>query len=274
MRAVVLARGRGTRMQRQGRADPARDALSPEQAQAADAGLKAMIPLNGRPFLDYLLSALVDGGCPEVCLVIGPEQEAIRERYTRISPPRRARVRFAVQEQARGTADALLAAEPLVEDEPFLALNADNYYPLDVYATLADLRGHGLPAFSRDALVHDGHVDRARVRDYALLEIAPNRDLQDIIEKPADEIYTRTDGQDAFVSMNVWRFEPSIFTACRRIDPSPRGELELPSAVRYAIRVMGERFTTFPVRAGVLDLSYRGDILEVERRLAAIDPQP
>ena len=43
-------------------------------------------------------------------------------------------------------------------------------------------------------------------------------------------------------------------SACRRIPPSPRGELELPNAVRYAMRVMKERIRAMPVEAGVLDL--------------------
>jgi glucose-1-phosphate thymidylyltransferase len=67
---------------------------------------------------------------------------------------------------------------------------------------------------------------------------------------------------------------PSIFTACRHVEPSPRGELELPNAVRYALRSLGEQFTTIPVDAGVLDLSRREDIAEVERRLADLDPRP
>ena len=67
--------------------------------------------------------------------------------------------------------------------------------------------------------------------------------------------------------MNCWRFGPSIFDACRSIEPSPRGELELPNAVRHAVRVMGERFRAIPVDAGVLDLSRREDIAAVERRL-------
>ncbi len=74
--------------------------------------------------------------------------------------------------------------------------------------------------------------------------------------------------------MNCWRFGPSIFTACRTITPSARGELELPEAVRYAVTVMGERLLTFPIEAAVLDLSQRGDIAEVERRLAHVDPMP
>ena len=70
------------------------------------------------------------------------------------------------------------------------------------------------------------------------------------------------------------RFGPSIFDACRRITPSARGELELPEAVRYAVTVMSERMQTFPIEAGVLDLSHRSDIAEVERRLARIEARP
>ena len=53
---VVLAAGRGTRMQA-----PAAAGLSSDQSAAADAGVKAMIPI-GRPFLDYALSAYADAG--------------------------------------------------------------------------------------------------------------------------------------------------------------------------------------------------------------------
>jgi glucose-1-phosphate thymidylyltransferase len=74
--------------------------------------------------------------------------------------------------------------------------------------------------------------------------------------------------------MNCWRFGPSIFRACRSIEPSPRGELELPNAVRYAVRVMGERFRAIPVDAGVLDLSRREDIAAVEARLSGVDARP
>ena len=36
---------------------------------------------------------------------------------------------------------------------------------------------------------------------------------------------------------------------------------------------MGERFRTIPVDAGVLDLSQREDIAQVERRLSEIEPR-
>src|SRR4029453_2602431 len=126
-RAIILARGLGTRMRGQAQSGGQVDAA---QADAADPGLKAMIPI-GRPFLDYVLSALADAGYTEACLVIGPEHDAIREDYERTGPPRRMRVSFAIQAEPRGTADALLAAAAFASSPPrYLVMNATNYYPI------------------------------------------------------------------------------------------------------------------------------------------------
>ncbi len=117
------------------------------------------------------------------------------------------------------------------------------------------------------------NIDPDRVRSYALLTVDEHGYLTDIIEKPDPET-SRASATRVPVSMNCWRFGPSIFTACRRIEPSSRGELELPNAVRYAVRTLGERFRAIRVEAGVLDLSRRDDIAEIERRLGDVDPQP
>jgi dTDP-glucose pyrophosphorylase len=268
VKAVVLARGKGTRMQQ---ADAAA-AVDPAQARVADSGLKAMIPFR-RPFLDYVLSSLADAGCTDICLVIGPEHDTVRNYYERTQPPERVRVSFAIQEEPHGTADALLAAEGFTAGGPFLVLNADNYYPVDVLRALVELDGPGLPAFDRSALLERSNIDPIRVRSFALLTIDEHGDLRDLVEKPDPDTFARF-GDDVRVSMNCWRFSPAIFVACRRVEPSPRGELELPNAVRYAVRTLGERFRTIPVEAGVLDLSRREDIAEVERRLADVDPRP
>jgi glucose-1-phosphate thymidylyltransferase len=67
--------------------------------------------------------------------------------------------------------------------------------------------------------------------------------------------------------MNLWSFTPVIYEACRRVQPSVRGELELQDAVRIAISELGEPFRVLESREGVLDLSTRGDIESVARVL-------
>src|SRR6187402_3136096 len=126
--ALVLARGLGTRMRA---ADP-QAKLTTEQQHAAEAGMKAMMPIGGRPFLDYLLNAIADAGIERVGLVVAPVHHALAHNYEVETPPTRIEINFIVQAEPRGTADAVLAAEHWTLGEPFLVMNGDNLYPADV----------------------------------------------------------------------------------------------------------------------------------------------
>jgi len=263
-KAVILARGLGTRMRRA----VAGAAIDEDQARAADSGVKGMIPI-GRPFLDFVISALADAGYRDVCLVIGPEHQAIRDYYSRDVNLTRVRVKFAVQAQPLGTADAVAAAEAFAAGDEFLAINSDNYYPVPVFEAVRRLPGSGLAGFERETLSKEGNIDDERVSRYAVLQVSASGLLEDIVEKPDAKTWART-GARALISMNCWRFGPSIFDGARRIEPSSRGEYELADAVREAMR-RGERFHVVPVRAGVLDLSQRGDIPSVALRLAGVE---
>lgn len=263
-KAVIMARGLGTRMRRADR----EASLSPEQAEAAGRGLKALLPIGERPFLDYVISGLADAGFERVCLVIGPEHDALRRRYTIESPPRRVAMSFAVQPEPRGTADAVLAARAFAGDEMFLVMNSDNYYPVDILRALRVQAHPALPGFDPRALVEEGNIDPDRIARFALLRLTPADDLAAIVEKP-DADTVRAFGPGALVSMNCWLFGPRIFDACAAVAPSSRGELELADAVQRAI-AMGERFRVLRVSAPVLDLTARADVAEVSRRLGGV----
>ncbi|HKW90240.1 MAG TPA: nucleotidyltransferase family protein [Candidatus Acidoferrales bacterium] len=263
IKAVILARGLGKRMRL---SDPSAG-LGKGQAQSADAGMKAMIPI-GRPFLDYVLSPLADSGIREVCLVIGPEHAAIREHYQSLSL-RRIQIRFAIQEKPIGTANALLSAKSFAGGDPFMVLNSDNYYPVEVFRALRELGEPGLPAFERESLLREGNMPRERVLQYALLRIDAAGYLQEILEKPG-AMPQNDAARDIFISMNCWRFDASIFRACERVPRSSRGEFELPEAVQFGITSLGLRFKTVPFHTGVLDLSNRSDIASVAQRLAGL----
>jgi glucose-1-phosphate thymidylyltransferase len=264
-KAVVLAAGAGRRMRH---ADSV-SRLSSAQAHAAEAGHKAMMPVGldaSRPFLDYILSALADAGCRSICLVIGPDHDAIRHYYERDQPPRRIQVEFAVQESPDGTAHALLTAESFAGDDAFLTLNADNLYPAPVLRQLVELDGPGLAAFERDALIADSGFPLERVAAFALLDVDANGRLISIREKPGlDRIQAA--GPRALVSMNVWRFDRRIFHACRTVPRSARDEYELPEAVALAL-THGVEFRAVVSRGPILDLSSRGDVAYVSEQLA------
>jgi glucose-1-phosphate thymidylyltransferase len=273
-RAVILARGLGTRMRQEDRAAP----LSAAQAEAAASGLKAMMPMHGRPFLDYALSALADAAITRVALVVAPEHDALRRHYLHSAPPARVSIDLVVQPEPLGTANATTCVAPWTAGEPFLVMNGDNLYPVQALRDLASLDEPGLPVFERGALVASGNIPAERVGSFAVLEIDRDGYLTGIVEKPGDlprEDLPPEGGShgDLFVSMNCWRFDSRIFDACRDVPRSARGEFELPEAVGLAVR-RGVRFKTLPGRGPVLDLSRRADAADVERRLAGVVPRP
>jgi glucose-1-phosphate thymidylyltransferase len=235
--------------------------LTVEQSSAADAGLKAMIPVGGgRPFLDHVLHRLADAGVRHVGLVIGPEHDQIRSYYRSLDS-RRLTICFVIQEQPLGTANAVAAAEEWAGNDPFLVLNADNLYPVAVLADLVAASGPAMPAF--DAASLDLPIER--LGTFALIEPDARGCLARIVEKPGVEAI-RAAGAHASISMNVWRFDRRIFPYCREVPLSQRGEQELPLAVGVAA-ADGLCIEVFDARGPVLDLSRRADVHVVARAL-------
>jgi glucose-1-phosphate thymidylyltransferase len=264
-RAVVLARGAGSRMKR---AD-GEAGLDDAQRRAADAGHKAMMPMGGRPFLDFVVSSLADAGYTDIALIVAPEHEEIRRYYMGEGPPQRVRLSFLVQQEPVGTANATLAIEPWAQGEPFIVLNADNLYPVESLRALRALEGPGLLVFERGDLIASSNIPQERVAAFAIIEVDATGRLACIVEKPGADAAAAA-GPHALLSMNCWRFDSRIFPACRDVERSPRGEFELPLAVALAIE-RGVRFSAVPARGPVLDLSSRSDVAEVARRLAGVE---
>ncbi len=257
-KAIVLAAGAGTRM----RAAGGHQALAPAQLQAAATGAKAMMPVAGRPFLDFSLHNLAEAGIDQVCLIVAPEHGAIREYYEALAP-KRLSIQFAVQASPQGTAHALLSGEAFAQQDPFLLVNGDNLYPVAVLARLCQSEGPALAAFGAGSVLAasiPSEEQETRLRAFAALRLDDSGNLADIEEKPALT--------PIWVSMNAWRLDTPIFSACRAIEPSARGEFELPSAVLHSMHSGHQIYAAQPARGPVLDLSSRQDIASVQTHLA------
>ena len=100
MIAVVPAAGRGTRL-------GALTATTP----------KALVPVAGRPVLAWVLRGLALAGASEIIVVVGHLGEQIEACVADLSP---VPVAVVHQREARGTADALLAAAERVGPAPFM----------------------------------------------------------------------------------------------------------------------------------------------------------
>jgi dTDP-glucose pyrophosphorylase len=253
VKAVILARGLGTRM----RAADENSNLDSAQTKVAELGVKALIPISdNKTFLDFIVENLRSAGFSDICLVIGDEHETLKYfcRNNDLS--------FTIQEKPIGTANAILSAESFVNGDNFLMVNSDNLYPVNDLRKLHNLESAGLIAFDKQNLIAKSNIDEEKINKFAVLSFDENNVLTKIIEKPDSS------EKDAFISMNAWVFSPNIFEACKSVKLSKRGEYELSDAVNYAIENLDEKFKAVYSNEGVLDLSSRADIAKVAGKLA------
>lgn len=102
--AIVLAAGHGTRM---------KSSLP-----------KVLHPLGGQPMIHHILSTLAVAGIDDICVVIGPDMDNVRDAARPF--------RTTVQSERLGTAHAALAARDSISEanpdgiDDLLILNADN----------------------------------------------------------------------------------------------------------------------------------------------------
>ena len=107
---------------------------------------KQMLPVCGRPMIEWVCEHLARHGVSEVVLSLGYRAEAFTSAYRsgRIGP---LDYELAVEPEPRGTAGAVrFAAEATGIDSPFLVLNGDVLTDLDIGALLSFHNGIGAEA--------------------------------------------------------------------------------------------------------------------------------
>lgn len=151
MQCVILAGGRGTRL-----------------GELTASLPKAMVDVNGRPFLEYEIDLLRSHGIVNIVLCVGHLADAI-QRHFGDGSQHGVTIRYSIERGALlGTAGAVKQAEPLL-NEVFFLTYADSYLRMNYQAALGRFRGGGEPAmmvvlqnenrFERSNLVvKDGYV--------------------------------------------------------------------------------------------------------------------
>jgi UDP-N-acetylglucosamine diphosphorylase/glucosamine-1-phosphate N-acetyltransferase len=194
MQAVILAAGQGTRMRPLTESTP-----------------KPMLPVADRPLVAHTADAAIAAGASELIIVVGYEADAVREyfgdEYDGIP------VTFAVQDEQRGTADAVRAASDDIDGD-FGVFNGDNLYDTEAITQLVEQR----PAIAAV------HVDKPQ--NYGVLSTAGNR-VTGIVEKPADPPST-------LANAGAYTF-PQEALDWLDVPESDRGEFEITDVVARVI---------------------------------------
>ena len=271
---VFLAAGRSTRYRRPKQLEP--------------------VGPSGQSLLDYGIFDALRGGADRLIVVTRPDMRpALEDHLQTVFGP--LPVSFALQESAggrlAGTGHAVLAAAGLV-NEPFAVANADDFYGPGAWTTLLH-HLDGVPPVGSHAVVGyplvatlspSGGVSRAicQVDDGGLVERI--REWRDVRHSGARiEGTDLTDARasldpDAWVSMNLWGFAPSLWGPLRQQfehfaqqgPGEPGAEFLLSEAVNAQVQAGEAMVRLLPAHEKWFGLTHPADRSTVQARLDAL----
>jgi glucose-1-phosphate thymidylyltransferase len=193
---------------------------------------KHLLPIAGRPMVEWSIEALVRAGVTELVVVTGPEHLAsFEDLLDERSDLDVDRLEFAVQDRPGGIAEALGITEAFAEGGPIVLMLADNL----LERSLAEM----VEAFEKDPvgarLLLSRMDDDEHLRHLGVPSIDAAGRIVRIVEKPVDP-------PSRFAVTGVYCYEHSVYDVVRTLVPSGRGELEITDVNNHYVRVGDIRY--------------------------------
>lgn len=198
MKGIILAGGRGTRLQ------PLTLAIS-----------KQLLPVYDKPMIYYPLSVLMLAGIQEMLIISSPEDLPLYKRLLGNGKSWGLSFAYAEQAEPNGLAEAFIIGKDFVNNEPACLILGDNIF-----------YGSGLPEkLRRCAQITEGaRVFAYPVHDperYGVVELDPIDDrvlsLEEKPEKPRSN----------YAVPGIYFYDKHVSDFAANLKPSPRGELEI-----------------------------------------------
>ncbi|AEH36971.1 UTP--glucose-1-phosphate uridylyltransferase AglF [Halopiger xanaduensis] len=235
MQAVVLAAGKGTRLQ-----------------PLTDDKPKVLVEVDGKPIIEDVFDNLLEIGASEFIVVVGYQKEQIIERYG--DAYEGVPITYAHQREQLGLAHAILQAEPHVDGD-FMLMLGDNVFR----ANLADVVNRQQEDRADAAFLVE-EVPYEEASRYGVLDTNEYGEIVEVMEKPDDP-------PSNLVMTGFYTFTPAIFHACHLVQPSDRGEYELPDAIDLLIQ-SGRTIDAIRMDGWRVDVGYPEDRDKAEARLS------
>jgi glucose-1-phosphate thymidylyltransferase len=210
---------------------------------------KQLLPIYDKPMIYYPLSVLMLAGIREICVITTPQDQDQFQRTLGDGSQWGVSLTYVEQPSPDGLAQAYLLAEAFLDGAPSALVLGDNIF-----------FGHGLPELlaAADAHATGGTVFGYHVADperYGVVEFGDDGVARQIIEKP--EVPPSN-----YAVTGLYFLDGSAPERARRVQPSPRGELEITDLLQMYLDEGLLRVETMGRGYAWLDTGTHGSLLD------------
>ncbi|MGH8853133.1 MAG: UTP--glucose-1-phosphate uridylyltransferase GalU [Telluria sp.] len=232
---------------------------------ATKAQPKEMLPIVDKPLIQYAVEEAVAAGITEMVFITGRNKRAIEDHFDKAYEleaeleaagkqalldavrgviPKNVNCIYIRQSAPLGLGHAVLCARPVVGNEPFAVLLADDFMDTDpgqkpVLAQMTELY-----AYERSSILAVQDVPRAHTRQYGIVSATSYRPglelVSDIVEKPQPELAPST-----LAVVGRYVLSGSIFGYLEHLGTGAGGEIQLTdgiAALMQSERVLAYRY--------------------------------
>ena len=215
---------------------------------ATKASPKEMLPIVDKPLIQYAVEEAVAAGITDMIFVTGRSKRAIEDHFDKSAEleqqlrlkhntkmlqllenllPKNVNCIYIRQAEALGLGHAVLCARPVLEDEPFAVILADDL--LDAQPSVMRQMVETYDYY-RCSVLGVQEVPRNEVKSYGIVASRPVADKVDqvsaIVEKPSPE-----DTPSTLAVVGRYILTPRIFHHLDKIQPGAGGEIQLTDGI-------------------------------------------
>lgn len=235
MKAIILSAGEGTRMRPLTLTKP-----------------KTMLPVAGKPIIQYNIEALRDSGVTDILLIVNYKESIVKD-YFKDGKDLGVRISYKTQKELVGTANAIEYGKDFVDDT-FIVLNGDIILDSDLIINiLNEYLNHKV-----DTLMVLKEVENPS--HFGVVEIENNL-VKNIIEKPKLE-----EAPSNLVNTGVYIFNKDIFDKIAKTNKSQRGEYEITDSLSMQINE-GQIVRGFKTDKEWIDVGRPWELIEINEIL-------
>ena len=212
---------------------------------------KELLPINGKPNLEYILDECVEAGIKEFIFIISNKKQSIKKyffsdkfflkiikekrdkrinkEYKKIKKYKKM-IKFVYQNKPKGTGDAVLKCKKHIKDEYFLMLLPDDLI-IKKNCSKEMIKLHNK---TKGSIIATKKVDRGSVSRWGILSIKNKKknyfQIKDVIEKPSLK-----KAPSNFAIIGRYILPSMIFKEINKLKPGQGGEIHITDAIKNLI---------------------------------------